>query len=483
MDNNLEIPLYDDEACNLSAINLQNFVDFNGNFNYERLDDVTKTIVRFLDNSIDLNNYPDDLIKKAVLKTRKLGIGVLGLHGMLIKKGLQYNSEKGRRFAKSILKRITDTAQKYSELLIEEGRILPESWYGSEFEEQGIKIRNLSVTSGQPTGATQILLDKICCSSGIEPIFSICYTRNVRGEKFNLANSLFEEIGKEEGWFTNELIEKIINNNGSCQNIPEVPEKWRFLFLTSTEINWEDHVKMQAELQQVTTNALSKTINMSSLSTKDDVYNAYMSAYDLKCKGVTVYVSGSREGQVLSAEKKKEHSPYVSINPTLEMANAKRVKIKTGCGSMWLMLVTDDDGKLREIFAQSGSSGGCKGMTEGMSRICSLALRANVDPMVLVDQLKSVSCDVSKEARKKDPTIGKSCSDGIARQIIKFLENQNSDYRIPVLPTKNEKNVNPITIVSKEKTGLLKCPECGQLGMVKYDGCVRCENCSFMRCQ
>jgi len=469
--------LYDNEACNLSAINLQKFIDFNGSFDYDKLDYVTETIVRFLDNSIDINNYPDNEIKEAVLKTRKLGIGVLGLHGALIKKGLQYDSEKGRRFAKSLLKKITETSQRYSKTLIEEGRELPSAWYGSEFEEDNIKIRNLSVTSGQPTGATQILLDNICCSSGIEPIFSICYTRNTRGNKYQLSNSLFEEIGKNEGWYSDNLVEKIINNNGSCQTISEVPEKWRNLFKTSLEISWEDHIKMQAELQQVTTNSLSKTVNMSSNSTMEDVYNAYMLAYDLRCKGVTVYVQNSRENQILSAEKNKENTKYVKINPILPDANAKRIKIKTGCGSMWLVLVTDEEGNLREIFAQSGSSGGCKGMTEGLSRMCSLAFRANIDPLTVVDQLKSVSCDVSKEARKKDPSIGKSCADGIGRQIIKFLENKNNKAQIIPLETevKSEKEIELIE-EKYDEDGYLLCPNC-KIKMIKYDGCKICPNC------
>ena len=476
-----EIPLYDNEACNLSAENLQRMIDDKGNVDFDMLDYVTETITRFLDNSIDINNLPDELIEKAVLLTRKLGIGVMGLNPMLTKKGLAYDSKEGRAFAKSILKRITDTAQAYSCKLIEEGRKLPEGWYGSKFEEDGIRIRNLSVTSGQPTGATQLIMDKICAASGVETYFAIAFTRLTREKEYIMVNSLFSDIGNSEGWLNDAVIQKILSNSGSCQGIKEIPKKWQKLFKTSLEVSWEDHVKMQAELQQVTTNALSKTINMSQNSTVEDVYNAYMMAWELGCKGTTVYVQNSRENQVLSAESPSEvESNYVPINPTLDVANSVRLKIKTGCGSMWLTLVYDDENNLCEIFSQSGSTGGCRGMTEGLSRSVSLLLRANVDPLQVIDQLQSVTCDISKEARKKDKTIGKSCADSIAKQMIKFINGElKASGKNIAKPTKVK-----ITLDQEPQMqdGKFKCPECGEYTLVKYDGCTNCTKCGYQRC-
>lgn len=476
-----EIPLYENEACNLSAENLQRMIDDKGNVDFDMLDYVTETITRFLDNSIDINNLPDEETRLAVLKTRKLGIGVLGLNPMLTKKGLAYDSKEGRAFAKLILKRITDTSQSYSCKLIEEGRELPEGWYGSTFEEQGIRIRNLSVTSGQPTGATQIIMDEICSASGIETYFAIVFKRLVREKEYIMVNTLFRSIGDSEGWLNEGVIQKILSNSGSCQGIKEVPKKWQKLFKTSLEVSWEDHIKMQAELQQVTTNALSKTINMSQQSTVEDVYNAYMMAWELGCKGTTVYVQNSRENQVLSAETPKEEiQQYVHINETLEVANATRLKIKTGCGSMWLNLVYDDENNLCEIFSQSGSTGGCRGMTEGLSRAVSLSLKANVNPLDIIEQLQSVSCDVSKEARKKDKTIGKSCADSIAKQMIKFMNGE-------LKTTKNNTTKVLIKkIVEKQKpqiqNGKYKCPECGEYTLTQYDGCVQCTKCTYQKC-
>jgi len=476
-----EIPLYENEACNLASHNLQKYIDMEGNFDFEKLDYVTETIVRFLDNSIDINNLPDDTIKKAVLLTRKLGIGVMGLNPMLTKKGLSYDSKEGRIFAKSVIKRITDTAQKYSSQLIEEGRELPEAWYGSTFEEQGIKIRNLSVTSGQPTGATQILLDEECASSGVETYFAIVYKRLVREKEYILVNTLFRDIGNSEGWLNDNLIQQILANNGSCQGIKVVPEKWQKLFKTSLEVSWEDHIKMQAELQQVTTNALSKTINMSQNSTVEDVYKAFMMAWELGCKGTTVYVQNSRENQVLSAESPIEENTYALVKPALDIAPAVRLKIKTGCGSMWLTLVYDVDNNLCEIFSQSGSTGGCRGMTEGLSRSVSLLLRANVNPLEIIEQLQSVSCDVSKEARKKDKTIGKSCADSIATQMIKFINGElrpNTKTLINLSPTvKLLEQQKP-----QEKDGKFQCPECKEYTLTKYDGCIQCTNCTYQKC-
>jgi ribonucleoside-diphosphate reductase alpha chain len=475
-----EIPLYNNEACNLSAINLQNFVDDRGTFDEERLINTVGIIVRFLDDSIDINNYPDDQIRNAVLRTRKLGIGVLGLHGFLIKMGFTYDSERGRALAAGAMALINSAATQASQELVKEGRPVPAAWYGSTYETDKIPIRNLSVTSGQPTGATQILLDTICCSSGIEPIFSLTYVRNVRGQKFNMVNSLFEKIGKDEGWLTEEVIKKISGNHGSCQGIEEVPQKWQALFKTSHEIAWQDHVAMQSSLQKHTTNALSKTINMPPNSKPEDVYAAYMMAWQNGCKGCTVYVSGSRDGEVLSTTKTeepaKEKQQYVPVSPVLKIANAKRVKIKTGCGSMWVTLVSDDDGNLREIFSQSGSTGGCKGMTECLSRIISTALRANVDPMAVVDQLKSVSCDVSKEARKKDASIGKSCGDGIATQMVKFIKGE-LDGKISAKQRPQLKKE-----AKAEESAKFQCPECKEFTLLKYDGCIQCESCGWQRC-
>jgi len=471
-----EIPLYEDEACNLASHNLQKYIDKKGKIDFEKLDYVTETIVRFLDNSIDINNLPDDTIKKAVLLTRKLGIGVMGLNPMLTKKGLSYDSKEGRIFAKSVMKRITDTAQKYSCQLIEEGRELPEAWYGSTFEEQGIKIRNLSVTSGQPTGATQILLDEECASSGVETYFAIVYKRLVREKEYILVNTLFRDIGNSEGWLNANIIQKILDNSGSCQGIKEVPEKWQKLFKTSLEVSWEDHIKMQAELQQVTTNALSKTINMSQNSTVEDVYKAFMMAWELGCKGTTVYVQNSRENQVLSAESPIEVNKYVPINETLDIANSVRLKVKTGCGSMWLFLIYNEDGKLCEVFSQSGSSGGCQGMTIALTRMISTMLKANVDPYVIIEQLQSVKCDVSVAAHKKDKEVGKSCGDGIAKQMIKFLNGELKPSKDMIIQT-----VKPLQIKSN-KDEKFKCPECGEYTLTKYDGCVQCTNCPYQKC-
>jgi len=476
-----EIPLYENEACNLSAHNLQRYIDKNGNVDFNKLDYVTETIVRFLDNSIDINNLPDELIEKAVLLTRKLGIGVMGLNPMLTLKGLAYDSKEGRTFAKSILKRITDTAQAYSCKLIEEGRELPEGWYGSKFEEDGIRIRNLSVTSGQPTGATQIILDEICSASGIETYFAVAFRRLMREKEYIMVNSLFRDIGNSEGWLNNNIIKEILDNSGSCQGIKGVPKKWKKLFKTSLEVSWEDHIKMQAELQSVTTNALSKTINMSQNSTVEDVYNAFMMAWELGCKGTTVYVQNSRNNQVLSAESPTEENTYALVKSALDIAPAVRLKIKTGCGSMWLTLVYDDDNNLCEIFSQSGSTGGCRGMTEGLSRSVSLLLRANVNPLEIIEQLQSVSCDVSKEARKKDKTIGKSCADSIATQMIKFINGELKPN------TRSFINLTPITKISEsqepqKRDGKFQCPDCGEYTLTKYDGCVQCTKCTYQRC-
>ena len=470
-----EIPLRDNEACNLSALNLQRYIDEDGSIDFEKLDFVTETIVRFLDNSIDINNFPDELIHEAVLMTRKLGIGVMGLNPMLTIKGYTYDSEKGRIFAKKVLKQITDTAQKYSQKLIEEGRELPKGWYGSTFEEQGIKIRNLSVTSGQPTGATQLLMNEICASSGIEPYFSICYKRKVRDNEYILVNSLFKNIGYQEGWLNDKVIQKILDNNGSCQGIKEVSKKWQKLFKTSLEISWEDHVKMQAELQSVTTNALSKTINLSQNATVEDVYNAYMMAWELGCKGATVYVQNSREGQVLSAENKKEEYKLDYIQPisrsTLGKTYGTTIDKKSACGKMYITINRDKKNNIIESFVHVGKSGICKSNIDGINRLVSLSLRSGIKVDEIIDQLKGIICPACTKVKAKGDKIdGTSCADIIGRVL-------EEEYK-SILKVENKQK----EVQEKEYNNLLKCPECSEYTLTKYDGCVQCTNCNWSRC-
>ena len=470
-----EIPLYDDEACNLSAHNLQRYQNENGEFDFEKLDYITETIVRFLDNSIDINNFPDEKIREAVLKTRKLGIGPMGLHSMLTLEELTYDSKEGRKFAKLVLNRITNTAQKYSQKLIEEGRELPEAWYGSTFEEQGIKIRNLSVTSGQPTGATQILMNEICASAGIEPYFSICYKRKVRDNEYIITNSLFEKIGYKENWLNEKVIKKILDNNGSCQGIKEVPKKWQKLFKTSLEISWEDHVKMQAELQSVTTNALSKTINMSQDSTIEDVYNAYILAWELGCKGVTVYAQNSRDEQVLSAENRKFEYKLDYIQPIsrsiLNKTYGTTIDRKSACGKMFITINRDEKGNIVESFVNVGKSGICKSNIDGINRLVSLSLRSGVKVEEIIDQLRGIVCPACTKVKAKGEKIdGASCADIIGRVLEEEYKNMIK------IDTKNN------TQEENEYNGLLKCPECGEYTLTKYDGCINCTNCTYQKC-
>jgi len=473
-----EIPLYDDEACNLSAHNLQRYIDENGEFDYDKLDYITETIVHFLDNSIDINNFPDEKIREAVLKTRKLGIGPMGVHSMLTLGGLTYDSKEGRKFSKSIMKRITDTAQKYSQKLIEEGRELPEAWYGSKFEEQGIKIRNLSVTSGQPTGATQIIMDRICSASGIEPYFAIAYKRKVRDQEYILVNSLFEEIGYNEGWLNDKVIKKILDNNGSCQGIKEIPKKWQKFPMISLEISWEDHVKMQAELQSVTTNALSKTINMSQNSTIEDVCNAYIMAWELGCKGVTVYVQNSRTEQVLSAENKKLEYELDYIQPIsrsiLNKTYGTTIDRKSACGKMFITINRDEKGNIVESFVNVGKSGICKSNIDGINRLVSLSLRSGVKVEEIIDQLRGIICPACTKVKAKGEKIdGTSCADIIGRVLEEEYKN--------VLKIDTENNIQE-EMQENEYNGLYKCPECGEYTLIRYDGCINCTNCTWSRC-
>jgi ribonucleoside-diphosphate reductase alpha chain len=474
-----EIPLYNNEACNLSAINWEMFIK-NKRFDTDKLDYIVETIVRFLDDAIEVNNYPDNIIKEAVLRTRKLGIGNMGVHGALIRMNFEYDSPEGRKVATWLQERITNTAIAYSSKLVTEfGRDLPSAWYGSTYEKQGVPLRNLSVTSGQPTGATQLLLSEICGSSGIEPIYSLVTRRNIRGEMVTIINSTFKDIGTQEGWLTDDVIKQIIDNNGSCRGIDAIPIDMRYLFKTALEISWQDHVLMQAAIQRHMTNAISKTINMPSSATVQDVWDAYLMAWQNGCKGCTVYVDGSRDNQVLNTTKTDTKSQQILqrgyVTPAADIAKSVRYKLSTGCGTLYCNVSFDDEGNITETFIES-ANGGCQVFTKATSRLISLALRGGIPLEKVIDQLVSAgACPAYQFAKGKGEQVspGKSCASAIAN-VLKGLSKQHKQLDNVPNVVHDIPNIGPINDNGK-------CPECGTV-LIHESGCVQCPDCGWSRC-
>ncbi|MBE8538769.1 vitamin B12-dependent ribonucleotide reductase [Geoglobus acetivorans] len=485
-----EQPLLPYESCNLGSINLSRFVDEGKmDFNWERLKEVVRLATRFLDNVIDVNSYPIPEIAEMTRKNRKIGLGVMGWADALFKLGIPYDSEEAIELARKVMKFIQEESHRASQELAEERGVFP-NWEGSVWEKKGIKMRNATTTTIAPTGTISIIAG---CSSGIEPVFALAYKRAniLDGDEFFEVNPIFERMLRALDLYSDDVLSKVVEE-GSIQGIDEIPEEIRRVFKCALDISPEWHVRMQAAFQKYTDNAVSKTINLPNHATKADVEKAFLLAYELGCKGITVYRDGSREEQVLSVkktEKKKEEEKvrpparYHRPRPRPRITKGTTVETRTGCGSLYVTINEDEHG-IAEVFVQLGKSGGCAAsQTEAIGRLLSVALRSWVDPEALIRQLKGIRC----------PSVGfdngeiiTSCADGVAKVLEKHLKGEFRKIKMDV------KGVKPLTEFTEEKveevheaqrTKLIggMCPECGNI--LEYgEGCMTCRMCGFTKC-
>ena len=288
-----EQPLMPYESCNLGSINLAKFVK-DGEIDYERLRRVIRLSTRFLDNVVDANNFPVDQIKKMTRSTRKIGLGIMGFADMLIKLGVRYNSGEALEMAEKIMNFLQEESHMESERLAEERGVFP-GWYGSTWQEMGVKMRNSTTTTIAPTGTISIIAG---CSSSIEPIFAIAFMRHVlNGQELIEVNPLFESYLRERNLYSEDLMHEVAKT-GNLHNV-ELPQEVKELFVTSHEIEPEWHVLMQATFQRYCDSGVSKTINLPAEASPGDIAKAYRMAKDLHCKGITVYRDRSKSEQVL----------------------------------------------------------------------------------------------------------------------------------------------------------------------------------------
>jgi ribonucleoside-diphosphate reductase alpha chain len=289
-----EVPLLPYESCNLGSINLSKMVK-NGKIDWDKLREAVRTAIHFLDNVIDVNNYPLPEIEKITKANRKIGLGVMGFAELLIELKIPYDSEEAIAKAEKVMKFIAEEARRKSTELAEERDSFP-NFKGSIWEKKGYKrMRNATLTTIAPTGTISIIAS---ASSGIEPLFAVSFVRNVMGTQLFEVNHIFERIARERGFYSMELL-TLIAKSGSVKGIKEVPTDVQRLFLTALDVAPEWHVKMQAAFQKHTDNAVSKTVNLPQEATLEDVRKIFMLAYNLKCKGITVYRYGSKKEQVL----------------------------------------------------------------------------------------------------------------------------------------------------------------------------------------
>ena len=486
-----EQPLLPYESCNLGSINLANFVK-DEEVDWDRLEKTVKSAVHFLDNVIDMNNYPIDKIGEITRSNRKIGLGIMGWADMLVQMGIPYNSPEAIILAEKVMGFIQNISHKTSEEIALNRGAFPN--FKHSIYKKGNPIRNATTTTIAPTGTIGIIAN---ASGGIEPIFALVYKRANCLDKAEMfvINPYFEKIAKELGFYSQELMDKIAQE-GTIKHMDEIPEKIRRVFVTAHDISPEDHIRMQAAFQKFVDNAVSKTVNFAHSATKEDVSKAYMLSYKLGCKGVTVYRDGSRDEQVLnlanssSKQPEQQHAAEVIINKPRQ--RPKRVTgttllMHTGCGKMYVTINEDKQGAF-EVFTQLGKCGGCtQTQSEAIARLISLALRYGIDQEKIIKQLKGIRCP--------SPTLTESgailsCPDAIA----KALESYKSEKEMPSLFNGNQsdnhehehtKTTEPKVYKTKgsgnSEGTCPQCPECGE--MLEFaEGCVVCRSCGYSKC-
>ncbi len=480
-----EQPLLPYESCNLGSINLARCLNVEGGrpkIDYEKLDALVFDAVHFLDNVIDLNKYPLEIIKETTLANRKIGLGVMGFADMLVRLGIPYDSEDAVVVAEAVMDRVQKVSREASRQLAAERGAFP-NFPRSEYAKRGeAPLRNATTTTIAPTGTISIIAGT---SSGIEPLFALAFVRNVMDNDILVEiNPLFEEIMRTEGLYSDELM-KAVAKTGSVAHIDEMPEDMKRVFVTAHDISPEWHIRLQAAFQKYTDNAVSKTVNFAHSATVEDIATVYRLAYQLGCKGVTVYRDGSRESQVLSVQREEKGDEtrekalgHVGPRPRKEVTWGTTRKMNTGCGALYVTVNEDEEG-LFEVFAQMGKGGGCaSSQTEAVSRLISLALRSGVAPEMIIKQLKGVRCP--NQAWEKGGRIY-SCADAIAKALERYLEGGKGVRPMDKTPSDAAKEKAETNGKGSDAVMVGVCPDCH--GPLEFEsGCSVCRLCGFSRC-
>lgn len=470
-----EQPLLPFEACNLGSINLSNMtkkVNSNYKIDYKKLEDTVRKAVRFLDNVIDMNKYPLEKIKEMVHGNRKIGLGVMGWSDLLIRLRIPYNSVEAIKLAEDLMAFIEEVSKDESANIAKRRGSFP-NIEGSIYDKP---MRNATTTTIAPTGTISIIAG---VSSGIEPLFAINYERHILDDVLIETHPIFEEIAKERGFYSEELMEKVAKTN-SIQDMDEIPEDVKRIFVTAHDIEPEWHIKMQAAFQKSVDNAVSKTVNFHNSATVEDVKKVYEMAYDLDCKGVTIYRDGSRSEQVLSTsgdEKEATEHDSKTKRPRPKVTIGTTEKTKIGCGKLYITINSDKKG-INEVFTTTGKGGGCHAQSEAISRLASLALRSGVAIEEVVDQLRGIRCEAAM-IRKDVNNL--SCPDAIGRALEKYDEKEiQKNFNLDI-EVEDEKEKPQINNKVETYTNDSACPECGH-ELEHEGGCSTCRNCGWSHC-
>ena len=489
-----EQPLPDGGCCNLGAVNLERFVDENQNFMVEEFKETVEIGTRFLDNVVDYNldRHALEDQKKNAMNDRRVGLGILGLGDMLVRMGIQYDSEDAIQTIDQIMTIFRDTAYETSiNLAKEKGQFPHFNWKGynkSKFVKalpKSIKekiknngIRNCTLTTVAPTGSGAIVAR---VTSGVEPIFATSYKRMVKKNDGG--------YGKEFEQYTvyHPIIKELF---GTDENLPEY-------VTTAHKIDPFFRVKMQGTVQKYIDSSISSTVNLQEDIPVETVADIYMKAYENGLKGITVYREGSREGILITnddKEKNEKDSTDVStkklegsprLRPTQTLGLTRR--IKTGEGTLYITINEDEQG-LCEVFTTIGKAGGnAAAQSEAISRLISLALRSGVNPQSIVRQLKGIS---GPNPTWEDGRLILSTPDAIGKALDDYLheksqitEEEKAQLLITMDTEKDQKkNADIDEEMSLNTTKLMMCPSCDGRSAVNEGGCLTCQSCGWSKC-
>ena len=504
-----EQPLLPYESCNLGSLNLSQMVK-KGEIDYERLARRVHSAVHFLDNVIDVNRYPLPKIETMTKGNRKIGLGVMGFADMLIQLNIPYNTLEAIAIGEKIMAFIEREAGKASAELAKERGVFP-NFEASVFNRpKGPRLRNATLTSIAPTGTISMIAGT---SSGIEPLFAVAFQKHVLdNQTLTEVNPYFEEMAKKGGFGSPELMSKI-SQTGSVPGIKEVPLAIQRLFVTAHDISPEWHIRMQGAFQKYTDNAVSKTVNFPQSATVEDVEKVYLLAYQLGCKGVTIYRDKSREVQVITKgteNAEKGAPPLAKIAPRRrpQELQGKTIEMTAGCGKLYVTINADEQGPF-EVFASLGKAGGCAAaQTEATARLVSQGLRSGIDPDVIVKQLKGIRCHIPHGFGEQEML---SCADAIGKALEYYLHSRqlplpytysqtpgvglsikeaSSGQSSPPPPSaafhnggKPQGGHSPKAHSPRSKNNFKgACPECGSSALHFEEGCFTCRSCGYSDC-
>ena len=544
-----EQPLLPYDVCNLGSINLAHFVladpipggDPAEAVNWDALRQTVHLSTHFLDNVIDASQYPLQDITDLAHTIRRIGLGVMGWADMLIALGIPYDSAEGVEMGRKVMGFLNDEARNASENLAEIREPFPaweESIWGPDDQcardpagqriREMRRLRNCNLTTVAPTGTISIFAG---CSGGIEPIFAVAFMRHQADSMMPDVNPAFVARAQAEGWYSEELMARIAEEGHI--HFPEVPQEVQAVFKTAHDISPEWHVRMQAGFQEHTDSAISKTTNFPAQATEDDVRKIYQLAYELDCKGVTVYRDGSRSGQVLSTGKTGKstegqeagsgdvealeqqladareslHGLRMELDQLYRdrdendltaaasrhkrqrpsMLRGRTLKLNSPLGDLYVTINEDDGGRPFEVFCTLGKAGGAATAdAEAIGRLISLALRSGIPVSAVKDQLRGVSSD---RAVGVGPNKVLSLPDAIGQAIERYLaEKEGVQEMLPLGASVDAGGdaggAQPqFSSSAGAHTNFFgSCPECGAGQLSFEEGCVKCHICGYSEC-